>query len=680
MIGQLLDTSEPLPFDNFTGVRRVRNVMIPMRDATNLAADLYIPAHASPDAALPVVMEYTPYRKDEVNIMARRYFTVLPENDYIVARVDVRGTGASEGISLDEYVAQEQEDGYDAIEWLSAQPWCDGHVNMMGISYGGFSALQVATTAPPHLTSIIPVDFTDDRYTDECHYRGGLLRLYYDLAYYGGFMVAWNALPPDPEASGSEWARKWEQHMAHNEPYILKWYKHQTNGPYWRQGSVRDNPEAIRCPVFMIGGWKDGYPNPPLRLFETLNVPRKVLMGPWNHAFPDTAIPGPRIDYLHEVVRWLDYWCKGKDTGIMDEPPVTVFMQHDQEPIVDRLESKGMWRAETAWPPPGSRHRELHLTDHQALTWETGTAGRDLFDYRPDVGVTGGLYSSGIQFGLPGDQRPDEALSLTYTTEPLEEDLHILGQPRAVLHFSSTARVVGVAVSLCDIAPNGTSHLICKGMLNATRRESTYHPSPLTPGEVYELSIDLDATAWKFEAGHRIRVNIAGADWPNVWPTPRLCTNDIHRGPGRPSRLILPAVPAQGSAQPPTFKPSPVTMQRHSDSPQPPVWQIIQDVLTGRTTCKIKVDNDYRVNEYTVLERTSSGSFEVDPKNPDRASARGSHTKRLKRPNQTTEARSDIAVQATASHFHVNIDLEVKVNKATTFTKRWVESIPRELL
>ena len=169
-------------------------------------------------------MEYLPYRKDEVDPSAAlRHYLELPRHGYIVARVDIRGTGGSEGHAVDEYVAQEQEDGYDAIEWMAAQPWCDGHVNMIGISYGGFTALQVATLQPPHLTSIIPVDFTDDRYTDDCHYRGGLMRMYYDVGYYGTRMVAWNAMPTDPTFAAEGAREIWERHVAEDEPYLLAW-------------------------------------------------------------------------------------------------------------------------------------------------------------------------------------------------------------------------------------------------------------------------------------------------------------------------------------------------------------------------------------------------------------------------------------------------------------------------
>ena len=655
----------------------VKNVLVPTRDGVRLAADLYVP---DPDPGpLPVVMEYIPYRKDEV-VPGTRFYYDLPRHGYVVARVDIRGTGGSEGVNTDEYVLQEQLDGYDAIEWLAAQPFCDGNVNMMGISYGGFTSLQVATHAPPHLKTIVPMYFTDDRYTDDCHYRGGLLRKYYDVGHYGNFMIAYNVLPPYPELAGAGWATIWEEHIERNEPYLLKWLAHQTDGPYWRQGSVREIADRIRCPVFMIGGWRDGYPNPPLRLYQALEVPKKVLVGPWNHAVPDVATPGPRIDHLHEVVRWLDHWCKGKDTGIMDEPPVVLFVQHYEKPVVDRLDAAGEWRAETDWPAPGAGERTLYLGEGNALEDEAVADGEDSFEYVPTVGVTGGLWSGGLQFGLPGDQRPDEAFSLLYTTPPLEDDLYVVGRPRAVLNVSSTASVIGFAASLSDIAPDGTSHLVAKGMLNATRRRSLADPEPLAPGGVVELALDIDTTAWRFERGHRIRLAVASADWPNVWPTPEPATNRVHRGAARPSRLVLPTVPAQGSATPPSFLPSPVAMERHTDRSDPPVWEVVRDVLTGRVTVRLHEQREQRVSDTTVVGREYLMTASCDPADPASASAHGRHVSRIRRPNSLVEGRSDVLVQASATHFHVTIDLELSVNGAPHHSRRWVESVPRMLL
>jgi uncharacterized protein len=659
------------------GVRLVKNVRIPMRDGVHLGADLYVPDRADSDP-LPVVMEYIPYRKDEV-APGRRFYSCLPSRGYIVARVDIRGTGASGGVATDEYVPQEQQDGYDAIEWLAKQPFCDGHVNMMGISYGGFTSLQVATLQPPHLSSIIPMYFTDDRYTDDCHYRGGLLRHYYDVAHYGNFMIAYNALPPYPEWS-EDWAGIWAEHLARNEPYLLKWLQHQTDGPYWRHGSVRDVAERIACPVFLIGGWADGYPNPPLRLYEALNVPRKVLIGPWNHAVPDVAVPGPRIDHLHEVVRWLDHWCKDQATGIMDEPPVVVYMQDYERPDSDRLQTAGTWRAESAWPAPGSGEMTLYLDRDGRLAAASGAGAADEFEYVATVGVTAGLWSGGLPFGLSGDQRPDEAYSLVYTSAQLEAGVHVLGRPRVRLYVSSSATVMGFAVSMSDVAPDGSSRLVTKGMLNGTRRRSLTNPEPLVPGEVCELAIDLDCTAWRFQPGHRLRVAIASADWPNVWPTPEPGLNRVHRGAGRPSHIVLPVVPPAGSAEPPQFRPSPEDLERHADQLEPPVWEVAHDALSRRARVHFRHRATERINDTTVVAREYELDSFADADDPARASARGRHTTRIRRPNGCTEATSSVHIQGTSTRFHVTVDLAVWVDGLLHHSRQWTESVPRQLL
>ncbi|MCF8091389.1 MAG: CocE/NonD family hydrolase [Desulfotignum sp.] len=676
----LLEQSEPICFPPMDGVRRFRNLMIPMRDTVQLAADIYLPDNGAPDASFPVVMEYIPYRKDQVDLAARPFYGYLAGHGYLVIRVDIRGTGASAGKNLDEYVLQEQEDGYDCVEWIAAQPWCDGHVNMMGISYGGFSALQVATLQPPHLTSIIPVDFTDDRYHDDCHYKGGMIRQYYDIAYYGGAMVAANAMPSLLDISDGSWAQTWRQHLEENEPYLLQWYRHQTAGPYWEHGSVRYFADRIRCPIMMIGGWRDGYMNVPLRLFQAVSVPCKVWIGPWNHAMPDGAVPGPRVDYLKEVVRWLDHWCKDRPTGIMEEPPVVVFMQKPQPPVVDRLETRGSWRAETGWPVPGADTCVLFLGDNSMLAEDDSIDGHEQLAYVPTVGTSGGLFSGGIQFGLPGDQRPDEAFSAVHTTKALDHDLAVLGRPRAVLHVSSSAAVMGFVVSLCDVAPDGASHLVAKGALNGTRRNSFSDPEPMVPGTVYELEIDIDATGWIFEKGHRIRLSVANADWPNLWPTPEPGTSRIFWGKVRPSRLELPVVPDTGSAAAPRFAPSSMVRHPHLASPCPPVWEVCTDVLSGRTRVRLQVDAVSRLTETTVFEKKAHGEFQVHPRHPALASGQGKHLQQLKSDGGCITAESEVWVQGGKTHFQVIINLIVQVNGSTIFSRKWVESIERCLL
>jgi putative CocE/NonD family hydrolase len=630
-------------------------------------------------------MEYLPYRKDEVDPTGLRHYLELPRHGYILARVDIRGTGGSEGHAVDEYVAQEQVDGYDAIEWMAVQPWCDGHVNMIGISYGGFTALQVATLQPPHLTSIIPVDFTDDRYTDDCHYRGGLMRMYYDVGYYGTRMVAWNAMPTDPTFAADGAREIWERHVAEDEPYMLAWFHHQVDGPYWRHGSVGDIADRIVCPTFLIGGWRDGYPNPPIRLFERLTEPKRLLIGPWDHRYPDAGIPGPRIDHLRDVVRWLDHWCRGRDGGFTDEPPIVVFMQEAGSLAADRMESAGRWRAEPAWPPAGASERRLDLGPGGRLS--DGALGVDPVDPGPDrlvvdpsVGVTNGLWSGGVQFGLTVDQRPDEALSLTWTSAPLGEPLSILGRARAELHVASSVAVLGVAVSLSDVAPDGASHLVAKGMLNGTRRASLTDPQPLEAGDVVPMTIEIDATGWRFGAGHRIRVSIAGADFPNVWPTPLPATLEVHRSPEARSRIVLPVVPDDGLVAAPAFAPSPVVV-RHASTFDPPArWAVTRDALTGRVVSEFQFHTVHVTPEGTRIERDAQSACELDPLNPAHAVARSSQRCASSRDGHAIESRADVVMAGDATAFDLTIDLVVSVDDEPPVTRRWVEHIPRVLL
>ena len=409
-------------------------------------------------------------------------------------------------------------------------------------------------------------------------------------------------------------------------------------------------------------------------------MPKKVLIGPWDHRPPDVAVPGPRIDHLHEVVRWLDHWCGGKDNGVMAEPPVVVFMQEGDPPVVDRLESKGGWRAESAWPISGVSESVMYLCDDGRLEPQMGADGADDLSYDPTVGVTSQLWSGGLHFGLPGDQRPDEALSLTYTSPRLDEDVYVLGRPTAQLHVDSTASVIGFCVSLSDVLPDGTSQLVAKGMLNVTRRDSLTDPAELPPGERALLEVELDTTGWVFRAGHRLRVSVANADWPNVWPTPQAATSRVHRGPSAPSHVVLPLVAAVGTAVAPSFQPSPVVVQRHAAATVPPDWSVKRDSLTGRAEVTVADDAVMRINSSTLVRRKFLGIMRVDRDDPASASAFGSHAATIEQPSGSTTSTSDLSIQASAERFHIVLTVEVQRDGARVFSRRWIESVPRRLL
>ena len=655
----------------------IKHVRIPMVDGTLLASDLYVPRAflTDPNSRLPVVMDYIPYRKDEVATSGWGgwYYKDIAKSGYVLARVDVRGTGSSQGLAMDEYSEQEQADGYAAVEWFASQQWCSGHVSMMGISYGAFTSLQVACLAPPSLTTIIPMYFSDDRYEAD-HYAGGLLRLWFDLGYYGSYLTAYSALPPDPLLDGWEemWATRLADRQRAAEPYIVKWLKEQCDGPYWRTGSVRGNAERISCPVFMIGGWRDAYPSAPLRLFQELRVPKRMLIGPWNHAVPDIAIPGPRIDYAREVIGWLDRWCKGEG-GPSDEPPVTVFMQRFQRPDPRRLDAPGDWRSERSWPPAGQSTKTLHL-DGGRLRTHGGEHAVDRLEYVPDAGVQAGLWCY-MSFGQSGDQRRDEGLGLTYTSLPLDATMAVLGEPELTLEVATDATVIAVVAALSDVSPQGESELVTKGRLNATRRDSLTAPTAVVPGERMTLRMALDATGWTFGAGHRIRLTLTSADWPNLWPTPQPGFLDVHSGS---SVLRLPVVPLEAED---SHAPSLHGVETAVVAPSPSVWRVTRDLGTGLSTFELKFAREYEADSGT---RTVRREFElvaaVDPDDPASARAHGTHRSEIVIGSRKIAAKSRVSVRGSEDSLLVDVGLTAAENGEVRFAKRWTRRIDRMLL
>jgi hypothetical protein len=660
-------------------MRIAKNVRVPMRDGVRLAADLFRPDAAGP---LPALVEYHPYRKDDMSVPRNGPHHYFAEHGYASVRLDVRGTGASEGANTDEYTLQEQLDGYDAVEWIARQPWCDGQVAMFGSSYSGFTSLQVALHRPPHLKTIIPIYATDDRYADDCHYVGGTLRMYYDIGFYATRMVAWNALPAAADGLEEEWERIWQTHLEGSRPYLLTWLAHQADGPYWRPASVAGQYESIACPVFLIGGWQDGYPNPPLRLFQHLRVPRRVLIGPWNHARPDAATPGPRIDYLREMLRWLDHWMKGRDTGVQVDPPVAIYMQRYDPPHPGRQLTSGEWRWLSEWPPPGQRSLSLFPAPEGGLAAEPPPRqGVAEFRYVPTVGVAGGLWSGGLSVGLPGDQRPDEAYSLVFTSDPLAEPLELLGRPQAILRAASSAPVAAFVAKLCDVAPDGSSALVTRGVLNATRRLSLAAPAPLEPEQTYELTLELDATGWIFEPGHRIRLAIAGTDFPNVWPTPLAATNRVILGGPAPSCLVLPLAPADAPGAPrPEFLPPPPPRPTADVTTDGPTWEVRHDVMRGTTAVHIAHGRSLKLpdgSEITERQRLQCTAARDDPAT---ASAEGeTHIRRAHR-GKVTECTALGRLASSATTLDLTVDLQVLHNGRSHFQRRWSASFPRLLL
>jgi putative CocE/NonD family hydrolase len=413
-------------------VRVIEHTLIPLHDGTTLAARIWLPEDAE-SRPVPAILEYLPYRKRdgtyERDAMTHPY---LAGHGYAGVRVDIRGSGESGGLLFDEYTRQEQDDALEVIAWLAAQPWCSGAVGMMGISWGGFNALQVAARRPTALQAIVTICSTDDRYRDDVHYMGGtLLTAGLDWA---SFFFTSMCHPPDPALVGDRWRSMWLQRLEHVPLFLEGWLRHQRRDDFWRWGSVCEDYTAIQCPVYAVGGWTDGYKNAIPRLLEHLSVPRKGLIGPWAHAYPHFALPGPQIGFLQEILRWWDHWLKGIDTGVMDEPMLRAWMTESVEPASRHQVLPGRWVAEQAWPPTASARHRLFLTDAGLRPGGALETPRPMCSPQT-VGKRAGEW---CPFGLSpdhaSDQREDDARSLVFESTPLVAPIEILGAATVTRH------------------------------------------------------------------------------------------------------------------------------------------------------------------------------------------------------------------------------------------------------
>ena len=521
-------------------VRVIEHTLIPLKDGMTLAARIWLPEDAEQNP-VPAILEYLPYRKRdgtyERDALTHPY---LAAHGYAGVRVDIRGCGESTGLLFDEYAKQEQDDGMEVIAWLAAQPWCNGAVGMMGISWGGFNGLQIAARRPPALKAVVTICSTDDRYADDVHYMGGtLLTAGLDWAF---FFFSSMCLPPDPLLVGDSWRPMWLDRLQNIPLFFDLWLQHQRRDAYWRHGSVCEDYEAIQCPVYAVGGWTDGYKNAIPRLLERLKVPRKGLIGPWAHAYPHFALPGPQIGFLQEMLRWWDYWLKGVDTGVMDEPMLRAWMTESVKPAPHHETLPGRWVAESSWPSPRIRPRRLFLTDAGLREASASLRTRELCSPQTVGKCAGEWVPFGRGHDQASDQQEDDMRSLVFETLPLDTPIEILGAPVVTLDVASDRPIANLIVRLCDLHPTGESLRVSYGVLNLTHRDGHENPAMLEVGERYRVRIQLNDAGSVFPAGHQVRLVLSTAYWPMIWPSPEKATLLIFSG-----TLDLPQRSPQGS-------------------------------------------------------------------------------------------------------------------------------------
>ncbi len=646
-----------------TAPARELEVRIPMDDGVELAATLYLPATDEPQ---PCLLEALPYRKDDLtSSYAESYRSLRDRHGYAVCRVDLRGTGSSGGDARDEYPPVEQRDLATVIAWLAAQEWCDGGVGMWGTSYSGFNALQLACERPPALKAVCAIYASDDRWTDDVHYRGGALKLL-DLVDYCHYMTPMCQLPPVPAVWGEGWREEWHRRLETQEPWVLTWLRETRDGEYWRGGSVRTpatGPDAgydrIGCPVMLVTGWADGYSNVAFRTLAALRrlgVPHRLLAGPWAHADATTAMPGPRLDLETELVAWWDHWLRGRGAPRpeQDSGSADVFVRTSTRPEPELDLHHGFW-VRDAWPSPhlSATTRALPGPRHLAVD--------------PDVGTAAWIDCAGhLPWGQSLDQREDDARSLTWDWHASGEV--VLGEPRVRMRVSADAPAASVSVKLCDVFPDGTSELVTRGTLDLAFRDGVHGtPAPLVPGEVYAVDVPLDAVAHRADPGHSWRVSVAGTDWPTTVAPPAPVTLTVHE-----AVLELPVW--DGPREHPGFAPGAATAGEDGEGVD---WTVTRDVLRRRTTCAVRHGATYAVPHQGTATETYAGSVSVDR----RSFAQQAHAEcayDLAWPGVSGRTEATMQVDVHADRVDVVVTTRALDDGVEVHTRTWRESVPRQ--
>jgi uncharacterized protein len=572
-----------------------KNFAVAMRDGVALATDIYRP---TVEARVPAILMRLPYNKEvPVLLFLSGDIFRIAQAGYAVVVQDCRGTFQSEG-EFNPYF-QEAEDGADTIAWVAAQAWCSGVVGMMGASYYGATQWLAAGENPPALKVLAPF-ITTDQYHDKWTYQGGAFQL--------GFMLQWatanfgvgevvrrigrgEAGVPDIGAAiaAADRVAKDYAHLPlvdHPEllrltPYLKDWLAHPDYDEYWQAIAPRERYNQMTTPALNFGGWYDLFLGGTLANYcgmkahggsADARAHQRLVIGPWAHGYnggfyAERSFGMMAHDGVADVtamqIRWFDHWLKGADNGVAAEKPVKLFVM-----------GRDQWRDEADWPLPDTRFERWYLHSGGRANSASGDGGlstqppasepADQYRYDPKdpvPSVGGASFLPGLFVAAnagPRDQRAVEARDdvLCYTSEPLPRDTEVIGPVSLVLYVSSSARDTDFTGKLVEVYPDGRAMILTDGILRARYRESLSHQVLMTPGEIYELRLDLVATANLFKAGHRIRLEVSSSNFPRFDRNPNhggvvatattadfvVANNRILHDASHPSHLLLPMI------------------------------------------------------------------------------------------------------------------------------------------
>ncbi|MYR43835.1 CocE/NonD family hydrolase [Streptomyces sp. SID5910] len=649
------------------------DVRIPLPDGTRLYARIWRPVTDEP---VPALLEYLPYRlSDWTAPRDSQRHPWYAGHGYASVRVDVRGHGNSEGLPGDEYDATELADGVAVVEWLAAQPWCNGKVGMFGISWGGFNSLQIAALAPEPLKAVVTVCSADDRYDNDVHYMGGSV-LGVDMHAWAATMLAFVCRPPDPEYAGQEWREMWLRRLEAVDPFIHTWLAHQLRDDCWKHGSVCEDYSAIDAAVLAVGGWHDPYRDTVLRLVEHLPEDRvRGLIGPWSHQYPDRGLPpGPPIGFLQETLRWWDQHLKGEDTGVMEEPLLRSWISESHRPATVYPELPGRWVGDPAWPSPYVTPVPHALGGDPVVVRSPQHTGVD----------AGRFFPFGNDADLPPDQREEDARSACFEFPVSDGPIEILGRPEVTLRLRMDVPYGQAVARVCDVAPDGSSTLVTRGVLNLAARQGRDRNVPWTPGATETVTFQLNGIGHTFPAGHRIRLAVSSAYWPWIWPH---ADSDGFVLEPAGSALVLPVRDAGRHPEDAGIRferpeqSEPLRVASPAQGDERPERVVVRDVAKGEW--RLEVDPRYGGTRVYPdgLEFTEGAleTYTIREDDPLSARARSDWTVRLRRPERGWDVRVETRSEITcdADDFVTSNEVVCRDGEDVVFRRTWEKRIPR---
>ncbi|MEM7348334.1 MAG: CocE/NonD family hydrolase, partial [Chloroflexota bacterium] len=504
---------------------------------------------------------------------------------------------------------------------------------------------------------------------------------------WSSIMFADLAIPPDPRLFGESWRETWLARLEQQTPWVERWLEHQTFDAYWKHGSISVDYDAINIPVYAVCGLSDGYANSVLRVLENLKGPRKGLLGPWGHVYPAQGYPAPAIGFLQESIRWWNRWLKEEDNGVDHEPMLTTWMLDSVPPQSGYDERLGRWVTDQTWPSAS-----VDMIDYAVFKDASNNEPDKKEDFWSGYVSTpqtlgseaGQWWGYGKTGQLPGDQQFADAQALSFTSDPLEHPIDILGFPEVSLKLESNKPEGFVALRLCDVQPNGESCLISYGILNLAHRDGHENPSPLVPSEPVLIDVRLNVAAYCLPAGHRLRLSISNSYWPLVWPSPEISTFKVYR---YDCSLRLPLRTPQDSDQQfladSPFEPaelaSPIPHEILRQSSHAREWETD---LRGRKFYT-RTDDEGRIKyKDTGLEIDAKGVevYSILPADPLSARVEITHEEEVQRGEWKISIRTKSRMSCDLKNFYLENRLQVFESGVEVIDRQWEKQVRRNLL